>query len=181
MIVAVGLAKAFGATGGVLALPTAELRYRVRRCGGPMIFSGPIVPSALGAALASAQLHLSPAFEGIQAELLERMKFTRAALLRYGLVTATDAETPIFMMHFDSTPAALSIVRTLRERGFFLCVSTFPAVPMNKPSIRFTISRHNSFEDIQALVDTLAEVTQEVSGVIVGGAIRDDQSAAGAL
>jgi 7-keto-8-aminopelargonate synthetase-like enzyme len=181
VIVAMGLAKAFGATGGVLALPTAELRYRVRRCGGPMIFSGPIVPSALGAALASAQLHLSPAFDDIQAELRERMKFTRAALLRYGLVTATDAETPIFMMHFDSAPAALDVVRSLRERGFFLCVSTFPAVPMNKPSIRFTISRHNSFEDIQALVDTLADVTQEVSGVIVGGAMRDDQTAAGAL
>ena len=47
----------------------------------------------------------------------------------------------------------------LRERGFFVCVSTFPAVPVNKPSMRFTISRHNSFADIRDLVNALAGVT----------------------
>jgi hypothetical protein len=56
-------------------------------------------------------------------------------------------------------------VRTLRERGFFCCPSTFPAVPMNKPSIRFTVSRHNGFEDIEALLEELAWVSEHVGGV----------------
>lgn len=176
VIVAVSLSKAFGASGGALAFPTRELRERVRNCGGPMIFSGPIPPSALGAAAASAELHLSDAFSDMQAELHERMVFTRAALKQHGLSTATDAETPIFMIHYDSSGQAAAVIRGLRERGFFCCPSTFPAVPMNKPSIRFTVSRHNALDEIAALVDNLAAVSAKL-GLQATQAARAELSA----
>jgi 7-keto-8-aminopelargonate synthetase-like enzyme len=159
IFVAVSLSKAFGATGGALAVPTDEHRNRVRRCGGPMIFSGPIAPAGLGAGLASAELHLSPEFSVMQAELSERMTVARAALREAGLVLATDADTPIFMIHYDSASAAQAVVSGLREKGFFSCISTFPAVPVNKPSIRFTVSRHNSIGDVRAMVEALVEVS----------------------
>ncbi len=155
VIAAVSLSKAFGATGGAVAFPNGELRDRVRRSGGPMIFSGPIPPAALGAAVASAELHLRSEFAGMQAELGERMRFARTRLAEEGVTMTTDDETPIFMIQFDSAPAVATAVRALRERGFYCCVSTFPAVPVNKPSIRFTVSRHNSFEDIEALIEEL--------------------------
>jgi 7-keto-8-aminopelargonate synthetase-like enzyme len=41
LVVAVSLSKAFGAAGGALALPSVELRDRIRNCGGPLMFSGP--------------------------------------------------------------------------------------------------------------------------------------------
>jgi 7-keto-8-aminopelargonate synthetase-like enzyme len=159
VVVAVSLSKAFGATGGALSLPNAELRDRVRRCGGPMVFSGPIPPAGLGAALASAQLHLRAEFAHMQAELAERIEFARNALRERGLHVATDAHTPIFMLHYDAASDATGVVRSLRERGFYSCVSTFPAVPMNKPSIRFTVSRHNSLSDLELLIDHLADVS----------------------
>ena len=73
VVVAMSLNKAFGAVGGALAFPSAELRDRVRRCGGPMIFSGPISPAGLGSGVASAKLHLSAEFADMQAELHERI------------------------------------------------------------------------------------------------------------
>jgi 7-keto-8-aminopelargonate synthetase-like enzyme len=161
VVVAVSLSKAFGATGGALALPTAALRDRVRRCGGPMIFSGPIPPGGLGSALASARLHLRPEFEAMQAELAERIAFACDAMTAAGLDLATDARTPVRVLHYDSVPAAQAVVHAMRERGFFTCISTFPAVPVNKPSLRFTISRHNSFADIRDMIDTLAAVTDD--------------------
>ena len=159
VVAAVSLSKAFGATGGALALPSDELKQRVRRCGGPMVFSGPIPPAGLGAALASARLHLEPAFAEMQAELAERIELARALLRQRGLSLATDDATPIFMLHYDATWEVTQVVRSLRERGFFCCPSTFPAVPMNKPSIRFTVSRHNSLSDIEALVEQLSAVS----------------------
>jgi len=60
----------------------------------------------------------------------------------------------------DSVPAVYTVMQGLRERRFFTCLSTFPAVPVNKPSIRFTLSRHNSLEDIRDLVDAVAELSQ---------------------
>lgn len=164
VVVAVSLSKAFGATGGALALPTAELRDRVRRCGGPMLFSGPIPPAGLGSALASAELHLSAEFSRLQADLRERIAFARTALHEVGVALAVTSDTPILVIHHDSVPEAQAVVGELRERGFFTCISTFPAVPMNKPSIRFTVSRHNSFADIRDLVDALAEITHERQG-----------------
>jgi 7-keto-8-aminopelargonate synthetase-like enzyme len=161
VVVAVSLSKAFGATGGALVLPNVELRDRIRRCGGPMVFSGPIPPAGLGAALASAELHLSPEFSVMQNEVLDRIRFAQSALAAQGLILATDAATPIFMIQYDSTPAAMAIVRALRDRGFFCCPSTFPAVPVNKPSVRFTVSRHNSFDDIRSLIENIVDVTEQ--------------------
>jgi 7-keto-8-aminopelargonate synthetase-like enzyme len=159
VVVAMSLNKAFGAVGGALAFPSAELRDRVQRCGGPLIFSGPIAPAGLGAGVASAKLHLSAQFADMQDELHERVAYARAAVSEASVPLATQSDTPILMVHYDSVPAAREVVRGLRERGFFVCISTFPAVPVNKPSMRFTISRHNSFADISDLVNALAEVT----------------------
>ena len=92
----------------------------------------------------------------------ERISYARSLIAQTDLVLATDSATPIFMRHFDSVPAAQAAVKGLRERGFFVCISTFPAVPLNKPSIRFTMSRHNGFDDIRALVDALVDVTSSL-------------------
>jgi 7-keto-8-aminopelargonate synthetase-like enzyme len=163
VVVATSMAKAFGACGGILAFPTAELRERVRNCGGPLMFSGPLSPAVLGAAVASATLHLEDGFSAMQSELRERVAFARDALFSRGLTPATDDETPIFMLHYESATVAAKVVRAMLDRGFFCCPSTFPAVPINKPSIRFTVSRHNPFEDIEALIDGLAEVNAQLS------------------
>jgi 7-keto-8-aminopelargonate synthetase-like enzyme len=166
VVVAVSLSKAFGATGGAIILPNEGMRARVRRGGGPLMFSGPIPPAGLGAALASAKLHLSDAFATMQGELLDRISFTRAGLSNAGLTMATDDATPIFMIQYDSSPTAVSTVQALRARGFFCCVSTFPAVPMNKPSIRFTVSRHNAYSDIEALIEQLVQVSFGSEGAV---------------
>lgn len=169
VVVAVSLAKAFGATGGVLAFQSAELRDRVRRCGGPLMFSGPLVPAVLGSCLASARLHLRPQFVEMQAELQERVAYARAGMASAGLQLATASETPVLVVHYQSVEQAQAMVRGLRERGFFTCISTFPAVPLNKPSVRLTISRHNSLADIRDLIDSMAGLAKRAplqSGVV---------------
>ncbi|HXU80477.1 MAG TPA: aminotransferase class I/II-fold pyridoxal phosphate-dependent enzyme [Polyangia bacterium] len=168
VVVAVSLSKAFGASGGALAFANEAQRDLVRACGGPLMFSGPMPPAALGAGLASAKLHLSPEFEAMQAELHDRVSCARGAAGAAGLELATDDPTPVLVLHYDNIPEAQRVVRGLRERGFFTCISAFPAVPMNKPSVRLTISRHNSYEHIRELVACLAELAGDRSAVLAG-------------
>ncbi|HMT28457.1 MAG TPA: pyridoxal phosphate-dependent aminotransferase family protein, partial [Bacteroidia bacterium] len=52
MILVTSLNKAFGASGGVTVFPNEKMRDLVRNCGRPFIFSGPIPPPMLGAAIA---------------------------------------------------------------------------------------------------------------------------------
>lgn len=73
MFVAFGLAKGFGTGGGGVICPSLELKQFVRTCSGTQIFSAPLQPPILGAAVASARIHLSGEFPVMQREIRERI------------------------------------------------------------------------------------------------------------
>jgi len=157
VVVALSLNKAFSAAGGALALPNHDTVARVRRCGGPMLFSGPIQPPMLGAAVGSARLHLSDRFPALQAELDERLALCIRELHRTQLDLARLDRAPIFHAQCDSPRIAFAVAEEMKSRGFYCCICVFPAVPMNSPGIRFTITRHNDLADIPAFVSALDE------------------------
>jgi 7-keto-8-aminopelargonate synthetase-like enzyme len=55
VVLGTSLVKAFAAGGGAFVFASAAERDRVRLCGGPYVFSGPMQPPMLGAALGSAR------------------------------------------------------------------------------------------------------------------------------
>jgi 7-keto-8-aminopelargonate synthetase-like enzyme len=157
VVVALSLNKAFSAAGGLLALPDEKLVTRIRRCGGPMLFSGPIQPPMLGAAVGSARLHVSDELPVLQEELSTRIGLCADYASRSALDLDITNLSPIFQMPCDSPRIAFRLADLMRERGFYACVCVFPAVPMNRPGLRFTISRHNDLSDIPAFVAALDE------------------------
>jgi 7-keto-8-aminopelargonate synthetase-like enzyme len=163
VVVALSLNKAFAAAGGALFVPDRALAKRIRHCGGPMLFSGPIQPPMLGAAVASARLHLDPSFPALQAELAARIELAHAALEARGVPRASSDRTPILMIPCEAPNIAFDTVRRLRERGFYVCPSVFPAVPVNQPGVRCTITRHNAPSAIEAFADALAASFREAN------------------
>jgi 7-keto-8-aminopelargonate synthetase-like enzyme len=157
VVVALSLNKAFSAAGGALVCSTAAQARLLRRCGGPMLFSGPIQPPMLGAALASARLHNDPAFPAMQTRLASLIDHAWRALEATSVPLAGRDHTPIFMVPCDSPRIVFETVRRLRDAGFYVCPSTFPAVPVNQPGIRFTITRHVDEASIDAFVKALDE------------------------
>jgi 7-keto-8-aminopelargonate synthetase-like enzyme len=162
VVVALSLNKAFSAAGGALAMPSRDLCDRVRRCGGPMLFSGPIQPPMLGAAVGSAQLHLSARFPELQAELDARLGLCLRTLSGTKLDLASAQRSPIFQAQCDSPRIAFAVAERMKKRGFYCCVCVFPAVPMNRPGLRFTMTRHNALDDIVAFVTALEETFDDV-------------------
>jgi len=163
VVVALSLNKAFAAAGGALLLPDRKLLKRIRRCGGPMLFSGPIQPPMLGAAVASARLHLDPSFPSLQAELGSLIERANRALSGTGVPLASTDATPIFMVPCEAPEIAFDVVRRLRTLGFYACPSTFPAVPVNQPGVRFTVTRHNTAEDVDDFVEALTTAFYEAN------------------
>jgi 7-keto-8-aminopelargonate synthetase-like enzyme len=162
LFVALSLNKAFAASGGALVLPDAATARLVRRCGGPMLFSGPIQPPMLGVAVASARLHNDPSFGVLQQELTDLITHARRAIERRQVPLAGTDHTPIFMVPCDSPSIVFRTVGRLRELGFYVCPSTFPAVPVNQPGIRFTITRHADPASIDTFIDALASARSAV-------------------
>ncbi len=158
VIVVLSLNKAFSAAGGAIALPNDGLKMRIRRCGGPMLFSGPIQPPMLGAAVASARFHLTSEHASLQQELMRRIDFARSCADEAGLHLASGQRTPVFFLRCDAVREVNETVLRLWDEGFYVCPSTFPAVPMNWPGIRFTVTLHNEREDIESFIAAVRRV-----------------------
>lgn len=156
MIVVQSMAKAFAAGGGIVIFPNKELARKVKTCGGPMIFSGPIQPATLGAAIASAKIHLSDEIITLQKALQERQQYCNQLLSEYGLPLVSFSDAPIRYIGMGLPRVTFNMSNRLLADGFYTNIAIFPAVPMKKAGIRFTITLHQSLEDIKNLVQAMA-------------------------
>jgi 7-keto-8-aminopelargonate synthetase-like enzyme len=155
LIVAASLNKSFAAAGGALVFPDPELRRRVRTAGGPMMFSGPIQPPLLGAALESARIHLSDELPVMQESLRERVELFTELAEEFCLPLATTDLTPIRYVPLGLPVVAHDVIGALLDEGFYTNLGTFPAVPMKHAGVRVTLTLHHTCDDIRALVEAL--------------------------
>ncbi len=155
-VVALSMSKGFSAGGAVLVFPDTESLRRVRTGGGPMIFSGPLQPPVLGAAIASARIHLSDELPAMQQNLLDRVRLCNRLMLDKGLPLISHALTPIRFVGVGRLRVVLNLMRRMMDEGFFPNIVGFPATPMNQTGLRITITLHQTEGDIRSLVDALA-------------------------
>ena len=156
MVVTTSLCKAYAAGGGALVFPNTQMRRYVKNCGGPMIFSGPIQPPMLGAALASARIHLSSEIDRLQLELQDRIAFCNRMLRVYEISAICSSQSPIFYLKLGLSHIAGNMAKYLLDEGFYTKHAAYPAVSRRKSGIRFTLTRHLSFDDIHNLVEAIA-------------------------
>ena len=158
VVVVLSLNKAFGAAGAAIVFESSDDRDLVRRCGGPLTFSGPIQPAMLGAAVASGKLHLRSDFADLQRQLLERILLTTEVAAQLGVPLANVDRTPIFFVPCHPKQELRRLMRSLVDSGILACPGAFPIVPMGAEGVRFTVSLHNTADDIMQLIETLARL-----------------------
>lgn len=162
VVVALSLNKAFSAAGGAVVFSDAATRDKVRHAGGPMLFSGPIQPPMLGAALASARLHLSSEFDHLQRRLLKRMQTVHALAQSLGIPLASPDLTPIAFIPCGPHQISFALCHALRRRGIYVAAAVFPGVPYNKSGLRLTVSLHNSDEEARFVMESIAEELAQI-------------------
>ena len=151
-----GLAKSFGAAGGVLIFPNDDIRRKVRNCGGTMIFSGPLQPANLGAIIASAKIHLSEEIVEKQEQMSKRMRFFNSTAKLYNLPLINPTESPIFFIGVGKPEVGYNLVRRLMKEGYYINLSVFPSVSYNNTGLRMPITLHHTLEDIDGLLRCIA-------------------------
>ncbi|MFI9503752.1 aminotransferase class I/II-fold pyridoxal phosphate-dependent enzyme [Nocardia sp. NPDC052566] len=156
VVVAASLNKSFAAAGAALVLRSAAMKKRLRILGGPAVFSGPIQPPMLGAAVASAHIHLGPELAERQAALRARIELCTSLMLEAGLPLANSSISPIRHVTFGHPDIAREVGRHLLAEGIYTNLAIFPAVPLRQAGLRVTITLHHRPDDIHALVDALA-------------------------
>jgi 7-keto-8-aminopelargonate synthetase-like enzyme len=157
MLLCTGMAKAFGTMGAIFVFSDKDLAVKVRTCAGPLIFSGQQCTSVLSASIASAKIHLSGEMIIRQAFLAEKISYCHRLLRKYNLPDISDPHTPIFFVGLGMMSVGMNLVRRMIDEGFYVNIAIFPAVPETCTGIRFTITLHQTMEDIENMVIALAK------------------------
>ncbi len=157
MIVAVSLSKSFGAGGAALAVGDPALARTIILMGGTLTFGGPIHPAVLGAAVRSADLHLSPEHAERQTLLYERIDLVNRLVVEHGLPVPSLDRTPITFVRVGSPDNVIRMTKVMMTNGFFLNAAGYPAVPLREGGLRFTVTASHSSAEIEAMITTLAK------------------------
>lgn len=164
MVVAVGFAKSFGTVGGAVASPDPELIDLIELCGAPLSFGGPITPAALGAGIASADIHLSDEHPILRTDLIRRIGLVDAIARGLGIPLAPAAVSPIRFVEVGSTAAMFEVIEGMKADGFYLNGAMFPIVPQGRAGVRFTVTRVCTESQIDAMLARLAHHLRRVLG-----------------
>jgi 7-keto-8-aminopelargonate synthetase-like enzyme len=151
------IAKSFSACGGVMIFPDEATKQKVRHCGGTMLFSGPIQPPILGAAVASAKIHLSSEITTRQEALQHRVDFFNKKAEALSLPLIGKSESPIFFIGMGKPETGYQMIKKLMEYGYYANLSVFPSVSIKHTGLRIPITLHHTYEDIENLLEIVAE------------------------
>ncbi len=162
LVSVLSLNKGFGAAGAAVALPSEAALNRVSR-GSAAMFSGAIQPPLLGAAVASANIHLSTTLPQLQSDLMLRIEQVLSLSLSHDIPLVDTAETPLFYVHTGDPDVTFRLVRNLADAGFYVCGVVPPVAPSELSGIRFSVTVHNSPEDILDFISELARSCRELS------------------
>lgn len=156
MVMTASLNKSFAAAGGAVIFPNEEMKTLVRHCGGTMIFSGPVQPPMLGAAIASAKLHLSEEIRPIQDRVQHLIDYTNDKIAEWGLPQFEVTDSPIFFIPVGLPNIVMDFVCRLLDEGLQINPGVFPATPMKRGGLRFMVNGHLTEADIDRLIERIA-------------------------
>ncbi len=149
------LSKTFGASGAVAVCTNKKRHHKVKNFGGPLTFSAQLEPASVAAAIAAADIHLSPEIYELQADLSERIQLFNELLAKTELPLVEQNNSPVFYMGTGMPITGYNFVNRLMKEGYFVNLGLFPAVPVKNTGVRITISRHNREEEIKSLVEAM--------------------------
>lgn len=150
------MAKGFGVMGGIAVFPGMDWYQKVKIYGGALTHSHPIPPPIMGACIASAELHLNGEVIKFQQSLRDKLAFADLKFKETQLPLISNPDTPIKFVGTGQPIVGYNFNKRILDEGFYVNIGMFPAVPIKNTGLRFTITNHNSNQDISDLIDALA-------------------------
>ncbi|RTM07549.1 MAG: aminotransferase class I/II-fold pyridoxal phosphate-dependent enzyme [Hyphomicrobiales bacterium] len=146
-IVAASLGKGFGASGGMLMLGTARQETLFRRYSIAHAFSASPNVAAIGAALASADIHRTSELQMRQRRLAERI-----ALFDERIETdQRNTPLPIRMIKVGDELASIDFAEQLLDEGYYTSVTFFPTVARGRAGVRICLTASHDLADLERL------------------------------
>jgi 7-keto-8-aminopelargonate synthetase-like enzyme len=153
-IIVASLAKAFGAAGGIAMLGDEKSFNFLYRNAGPVAWSQNMEVPAIGASLASVEIHKSPELRDLQQRLQRNIQYFDSQfpteLAGNGL--------PIRKIVVGEEEKAVRLSRELYERGYYCSAVFFPIVARGEAGVRIMMRADIEPEQLQAFCTTAKDI-----------------------
>jgi glycine C-acetyltransferase len=159
--------KTFGTTGGFLATRSAAVRQFVRVFGGPHIFSSAMPPLSAGVAMEALRIVRSAEGDRLRATLLDNIGTLRQELSRRGIDPMGDP-SPVVPVVVGDAPVARVAAKMIFERGVFMNLVEYPAVPIRGSRFRLQVMAGHSQEQARAAAAVVAGAIHEARQIVDG-------------
>ena len=118
-----------------MMLGSSEQRNLIDRYGGPINWSQSLNVAAIGAGLASVELHQTDALISRQEQLKRNLVLFDSLLP----CQQSGSHSPIRLVRVGNADAANRTSALLADQGFFTSAVFFPVVPRNQAAVRITL------------------------------------------
>jgi 7-keto-8-aminopelargonate synthetase-like enzyme len=159
-VIVASLGKGFGTSGGIIMLGATQFEPVLTRFGGPLAWSQGLNVPAIGASLASIELHRTPELGRLQRQL-------QANIVLFDELVATAERGngfPLKMIRIGDADETVRASQLILERGFYTSAVFFPIVRRGEAGLRIMLRADNTFEDIRAFAAALHEAVPNRRG-----------------
>ena len=156
-----GMSKAFSS---LVAFVTCADEAEKRRLSmaSTAVFSGPCPTASLASAMVGLRISQDDEGVDIRRRLLKLTRHLVSGARALGFSVDNNELFPLASVQIGTVPDVVKACNILWEHGILITPALFPAVPIDRGALRFTVTAANTDEQVRQAIKALREVREEL-------------------
>ncbi len=156
-----GMSKAFSSMAAFVSCAN-EAEKRLLSMASTAVFSGPCPTASLASALAGLRISQDDEGSAIRRRLLRLSEQLVAGARALGFAVDNNGLFPLVGVRIGGVPDVVRACNVLWEHGILITPALFPAVPIDRGALRFTVTAANTEEQVRRALEALRMVRDEL-------------------
>jgi len=157
-----GMSKAFSSMAAFVSCTDEDEKRRLSMVS-TAVFSGPCPTASLASALAGLRISQDDEGSAIRRRLLGLTRQLVAGARALGFGVDNNELFPLVSVRIGAVPDVVEACNVLWEHGILITPALFPAVPVDRGALRFTLTAANTEEQVRRAIEALRKLREETS------------------
>jgi acyl carrier protein len=154
-----GMSKAFSSMAAFVSCANEDEKRRLSMAS-TAVFSGPCPTASLASAMAGLRISQNDEGAAIRRRLLSLTRQLVEGARDVGFAVDNNELFPLVAVRIGAVPEVVRACNVLWEHGILITPALYPAVPMDRGALRFTVTAANTEEQVRSAIEALREVRQ---------------------
>jgi acyl carrier protein len=157
-----GMSKSFSSMAAFVSCTDEDEKQQLAMAS-TAVFSGPCPIASLASALAGLKISKDDEGEAIRRRLLGLTQRLVAGVRDLGFTVDNNGMFPLVSVRIGRVPDVVKACNVLWEHGILITPALFPAVPVDRGALRFTLTAANTEEQVRGAIEALRNVREVTS------------------